>query len=73
MEQPEAFRWEYVPREVVDVVFPEWGAPQPDVNVGDYVEVSGQEDFYSCGEYVTCIDFTVWPELIGETNYFRTL
>jgi hypothetical protein len=73
LEQPEAFRWEYVPQEVVDVVFPEWEGPAPDVSVGDYVEVSGQESMWLCGLYADCWDFTVWPELFGESNYIRRL
>jgi len=72
MEQADAFLYYYEPWEVVMVVLPEWGATAPDVEIDDYVEVSGQESMWSCGLLCDASGFTVWPELY-EDNYIERL
>jgi len=49
---------------------PEAGAIGPDVNVGDSVEVSGQESMWSCGYLCDAWGFTVW-QTFAEDNYIQ--
>jgi hypothetical protein len=72
MDQPDAFMYQYEEQERVTVVLPEGGAFGPAVNVGDYVEVSGQESAWSCGFLCDAWGLTVWPELF-EDNYIQGL
>jgi hypothetical protein len=72
MAQASAWFYEYVSGELVTVVFPERDVPGPDVSVGDYVEVSGQEDMWSCGVTCDAWGFIIWPPWY-ENNYIRRL
>ena len=72
MEQTDAFMYQYEEQERVTVILPEAGALGPDVSVGDFVEVSGQESMWSCGYLCDAWGFTVWPALF-EDNYIQRL
>jgi len=72
MDQPDAFMYQYEEQERVTVILPEGGILGPAVNVGDYVEVSGQESMWSCGYLCDGWWFTVWEELF-EDNYIVRL
>ena len=72
MEQPDAFAYEYEEREIVTVIMQGTGDIGPDVDVGDYVEVSGEEGMWSCGFLCDAWGFTVWPGL-AEGHYIRRL
>jgi hypothetical protein len=72
MDQPDADSDQYEAQERITVILPEGGALGPVVNVGDSVEVSGQESMWSCGFLCDAWGFTVWPELY-EDNYIQRL
>jgi hypothetical protein len=72
MEQPDADMYQYEEQERVTVILPDGGSFGPDVNVGDSVEVSGQESMWSCGFLCDAWGFTVWPGLF-EDNYIQRL
>ena len=71
MEQPEAWFYQYEEGERITVILPDDGLLGPDVDVGDFAEVSGQESMWSCGYLCDAWGFTVWPEVIDDNYIVR--